>query len=328
MNEHKAEIIETRKGCLGSSDGNLIRSVAQLGKVPKSAYKRLAELKGLIPHQDIPQTAAVKAGDFIEDAIYQHLKANDERYQTNPKLVSKKLSRKNVTLISHVDFMLKDDDKKVVDIYECKATKYDFTQTRDTYISQLFIHWMLGSEYVSELGKGWKLRLFLCHYSTDGLDLENDGIEFDPERLTVKQVKLPKYLFDIRTAMDVIDDFLESFDEYYEGDVIDGSLLPQNVREQFDAITTIIAEIKERDAKVEEFKAKLYEFMVEKDIKSINCDAFTISRVDPTVSKSFDGKRFINEMKEQHPIKGRRLEEQYTKTVNKKGYASIKIKNK
>ena len=326
MEDYKSEIVQSRVGSLGSSDGKILLQVAQLGSVPKSAYKRLAVCKGLIEHEDIPRTAAIKAGDEIEMLIYEHLKAKDERWQSNPLLVSEKYSRPNCKLISHIDFMLKDDEKKELNLYECKATHYTFEQTRDIYKAQLFIHHLLGNEMISKLGKGWKMKLHLVHYDTNGLDLENDGVTFDPERLTVKALRMPKTLFDMGMAMDIVNSFLENFNEYYEGDEIDSVYLPKKVKHDFDTITSVLAEIKERENKVEEFKRKLYDFMLDKNIKGIRSEEWSITRVDASESKSFDGKKYLADLKYLHPRKAKKIEEKYTKTVARGGYVKISVR--
>ena len=324
MEDYKNEIVETRKGCLGSSDGKLICSVAKNGIVPKSAYKRLAVLKGLTEHVDIPHTAAVRAGDEIENIIFNHLKQGDERYQSNPMLVSKKFSRKNVKLISHPDFMLVEEGEKVVRLYECKATNKTFERTRMQYIEQLYVHYVLGKEYVEGLGDGWTVKLYLCHYNTSGLNLEN-GVEFDPSRLTVHQVYFSTMYFDVMRGMNIVNAFLENFTEYYEGDEIDANLLPTNVKSQFDNVAAMLVEIKERESKVEEFKQHLYQFMVDKDIKSIKNDVFSITRVDPTVSKSFDAKKYVADLIKKYPRKSKKIIADYTKETKRKGFASIKV---
>jgi hypothetical protein len=126
--------------------------------------------------------------------------------------------------------------------------------------------------------------------------------------------------------MDIVDAFLEDFNEYYEGDEVDADMLPQQVRTQFDEVATFLSEIKEREAKVEEFKQKLYSFMVEKEIKSIKCDAFAITRVDETTTKSFDAKSFLEDLKQNHPRKADRLVAKFSKETKKKGYVKISIR--
>lgn len=327
MEQYKDEIRSTRKGALGSSDGKLLMRIAMRGEVPQSAYKRLAVCKGLTEQQEIPYTAAVRTGDEIEMAIFDMLRSSDSRYQSNPCLTSEKYSRKNVRLISHIDFMLQDDDKKILYMYECKASKYTTETVRRQYKEQLYVHYLCGSEYAAKLGKGWKMKLFLCHYNTDGLDLEN-GVEFDSERLSVVPVRMEKNYFDMGLAMDVIDNFLEGFTEYYgDGEDVNRDLLPANVKQQFENISNTLAEIKEKEVLVDEFKQRLYAFMSEKGIKSVKSDSFSIVRVDPTVQHSFDHKKFLEDERTKHPRKTKVLEKKYDKTTNKKGYAKITLNN-
>lgn len=328
--DYKNQIRSSRCGALGSSDGKLIISVAESGIIPKSAYKRLAVCKGLIEQEDIPYTAAVRAGDELEMLVFEHLKANDDRYQSNPCWVSKKYSRKNVNLLTHPDIVLQDDENKILNVYEVKCTKFTFEQTKDTYKAQLIIHWVIANEIAKELG-GYKVKLSLVHYSTEGMNLE-DGFEFDPSRLTVKTLRNMEKLsksYRIAEAMDIIDNFLENFNEYYESDEeILYEILPANVQNQFDSITTLLTEIKEREDKVAAFKSKLYDFLTEKNIKSIKNNDWSIVRIDPTESVQFDNKRYLEDFSIEHPRQYKKIRNKYDKVVKKKGYVSIKIKDK
>ncbi len=322
--DYKQEIIQTRVGCLGSSDGNLIASVALNNYVPKSAYKRLAICKGLIPKGEDFTNAAMRMGDEVENQIYNHLKAKNDKYVSNPLWVSKKYSRENVKLISHPDLVLFDEKKKIIFIYEIKATKYDFSITRQRYRHQLYIHSILGKEIAESTGKGWKTKMYLVHYSTNGLNLDEHN-DFDPSRISIHDVKFHA-LFDIGKAMDLIDIFLAGMTEYYDGDNVDANQLPDNVKEKFEKVTTALREIKRIEEEVNDFKEKLYSFMCEKDIKTISNDIFSITRVDSTESKTFDAKKFLSDYAQSHPRKIKQLREKYEKTTKKKGYALIKLK--
>lgn len=325
--DYKNEIRSSRCGALGSSDGKLILQVAESGVIPKSAYKRLAVCKGLVEQEDIPYTAAVRAGDELEMRVFEHLKANDDRYQSNPCWVSKKYSRKNVKLLTHPDIVLQDDENKVLNVYEVKCTKFTFEQTRDTYKAQLIIHWVIANEIAKELG-GYKVKLSLVHYSTEGMNLE-EGFEFDPSRLTVKQlrnIEKEANTYRLSDAMDIVNDFLENFNEYYEGDEIESEYLPEKVKQEFDTITTILTEIKEREAKVEEFKARLYDFMLSHDIKSIKNENWGITRVDATESRQFDSKAFLSDYATKHPRAYKKLVSGFEKVVKRKGSVQIRIK--
>lgn len=326
MNEYKSDIIATRCGALGSSDGKLIISVAENGVIPKSAYKRLAVCRGLIEQEEIPQTAAVRAGDELEMLVFEHLKANDKRYQSNPCWVSKKYSRKSVKLLTHPDIVLQDDENKVLNVYEVKCTKFTFEQTKDTYKAQLIIHWIIANEIAKELG-GYKVKLSLVHYSTAEVNLE-DGFEFDPSRLTVKTLRNMEKLsksYRIAEAMDLIDTFLETFDVYALEDEIPYGLLPTKVKTKFDEMTALLAEIKEKEKKIENFKKELFDFFTEKNIKSIKNEQWSITRVDPTESKQFDSKKYLEDLAAKHPRVYRNLAKNYEKTVCKKGFIKIKI---
>jgi hypothetical protein len=327
MEDYKEDIRNSRRGSLGSSDGKLILQVCERGEVPKSAYKRLAVLKGFIEQQEIPQTAAVRAGDELEMLVYDHLKSTDDRYQSNPLWVSTKFSRKNVKLISHPDIVLQDDEKKVLNVYEVKCTKFTFEQTKDTYKAQLIIHWVIANEVAKELG-GYKVRLSLVHYSTEGMNLE-DGFEFDPSRLTVKTLRNMEKLsksYHLAEAMDLIDAFLEDFNEFYE-DEVDGNLLPEKVKTEFDQVTTFLTEIKEREKKVEDFKKKLTEFMISKGVKAIKTDAWAITLVNESESVSVDYKAiFANEIEAKKPRIANKLKKQYKKVTKKKAYIKISIR--
>lgn len=327
MNEAKQEIIATRVGCLGGSDARLIQSIAEAGKIPQSAMKRLAVCKGLAEQPQFTNPA-IEFGNYIESMVFESLHSQDVRWQSNPCLVSGKYSRKNVKVIDHVDFFLQDDEKKVLVLGECKGTRSTYEQTYDEYRWQLMHHYLLGCERAKELG-GYRVKVMLCHYRTEGIDL-TQPFEFDPSRLTVKTLRNMEKLsksYHISEAMDLIDAFLEDFNEYYEGDEIPYNLLPANVQGQFDEITTMLAEIKERENKVAEFKEKLYSFLAEKGIKSIRNDAWSITRVDPTESKQFDSKRYLEDFAAKHPRQFKKVRSEYEKTVRKKGFITIKLNN-
>lgn len=326
MEQYKQDIINTRKGCLGGSDAKLLQQVALWGKVPQSAYKRLAVCKGLIEQENIT-TKVMEYGDFIEQSIFEHLSEVDKRYQSNPCLVSKRYSTKEVKIIDHVDFVLQDDENKVLNLYECKASKYSTTQVRNIYECQLYHHYLLGGELAKELGN-YRVNVFLCHYDTSDVDLDAPWV-FDPNKISVRQVRFNnKQVFDMAKAVSIVSDFLADFNEYYDGDEIDAVYLPEKVKKEFENITTVLKEIKEREQKVNDFKDKLYSFLQEKGIKSIKSDAFNITLVNPSESVSVDYKKlFEQEIESKHRVKAKRLKEKYKKSTQKKGFVTIKLKD-
>jgi hypothetical protein len=326
--DYKQDVRQTRLNSLGSSDARMLQQIASLGSVPKSAYKRLAVCKGLIEQTDIPYTNAVRFGDEIENAVFGYLSEAGEGYVSNPLWVSHKYSRKNVRCITHPDIVRFDYEHKILYVYECKASKYDTKQVRNEYEYQLYHHWLLANEMASKMEGRWKVKLFLVHYDTNGLDLSQPQ-DFDVDRLTIKQLRFGSVkAYNLSLAMDIVNDFLEGFDEFYDGDEIDGNLLPEKVKNEFDQVTTFLTEIKEREKKIDDFKKKLTEFMISKGIKGIKTDAWAITLVNESESVSVDYKAiFANEIEAKKPRIANKLKKQYKKVTKKKAYITIKVRD-
>lgn len=326
--EHKEEIINSRIGCLGASDGKMLAQIDTLGNVPQSAYKRMAIVKGLIPNEEIPSNTLMKAGDYAEYRIYNDIMLKrDSRFQSNPRWESKKLSRKFCKLIAHPDFVLEDVESKTLYVYECKATKFSIAETRSNYKAQLFIQHSLAREVASSLGLGWKVKMYLVHYDMNDVEIQEDGeFEFDESRVSFEEIRFINKVFNIGYAMDVVDNFLSTFDFYSENEIVESNLLPEKVQNQFKQVAMVLQEIKRKEKLVDDFKAKLYDFLSSKGIKGVQGDGFSFTVVNPTTQVSFDGKKFIEDYTQEHPTKAKRLKAKYSKTVNKKGYVKVSVK--
>lgn len=324
MENYKDDILTTRCGYLGSSDAHMMAQVDLMGRVPKTAYKRLAICKNLIPPQDGVKTRAMQFGDFIEQSIFAHLSANDSRYESNPRWESVKYSRKNVKCISHPDIVFVDDANKTLHVWEVKTTKDSIEETRHKYRRQLYHHLLLAREIAEK--KRYRVRLYLCHYDTNGVDIDAP-FEFDPSRLTIRETKFAAAAFDLANAMNIIDAFLDTFTEYYEEDIVDATLLPMPIQEQFAQMSIYLREIKDRESKLDRFKAALYDFFTEKGIKRVACGDFSFTLVAPTENVTVDYKElFANEIEAKTPVKAKHMKEKYKKVIKKKGYITIKVK--
>lgn len=327
--DYKEEIINTRKVGLGSSDAAMLAKIANLGEVPKSAYARMAVIKGLREAVDTPTSSAMRYGDEIEMAIYAHLKRGMEvegvEIMSNPMIVSEKYSRPLCKLFTHPDIVIKDNNNKIVSIYEVKASKEMAYYTKIRYKAQIYTHYMLAKEWATRLGRGWRVRVYLALYNTNGLDLDVEN-EFDVERLRIYNMKFPAQIYDIAHGMDVVQEFLEGFNEYYEGDEVESEYLPEKVRSEFDGVARLLGEIQEREQKVNEFKQRLYAFLLSHDIKSIKSENYVITRVDDSESVSFDYKKWLEDYQKSHPYKARKLVREYEKRTKRKGYVTIKLK--
>lgn len=99
-------------------------------------------------------------------------------------------------------------------------------------------------------------------------------------------------------------------------------------RKTFDRATALLTEIKEREQAVDDLKSKLFNFFTEKNIKSIKNKQWSITRIDPTESKRFDMKKYLEDFSSEHPVLYKKLRSKYEKTVKKNGYIQIKINEK
>lgn len=316
--DYKNDIINSRIGSLGSSDGKVLAAIAKNGCVQRGQVERLAIAKGLYERPNITNIA-MQYGDFIENMIYDSLVQVDERWESNKCFRSQKYGREGLGLLVHIDFSLFDEsrDKPLLLWVECKATTTDIEQTYKDYKEQLYIEYMLGKELAEELGADFKLEL--CHYDASVMFEDESQLQFafDPDKISRKKVVFKKPVFDISFGMDIASKYVSEMTEY-KREEIDWDYLPAEVQEQMKQVNNILVSIKEKQDRIEEFKSRFYDFLCKNEVKSIKTPYFTISRVDESVSIQFDKVRFTAE----HP----ELAAKYQRAVKKKGYVLIKTK--
>lgn len=316
--DYKNDIINSRIGSLGSSDGKVLAAIAKNGCVQRGQVERLAIAKGLYERPNITNLA-MQYGDFIENMIYDSLVQVDERWESNKCFRSQKYGREGLGLLVHIDFSLFDDsrDKPLLLWVECKATTTDIEQTYKDYKEQLYVEYVLGKELAEQLGADFKLEL--CHYDASVMFEDEFQLQFafDPDKISRKKVIFKKPVFDISSGMDIAAQYVSEMTEY-KREEIDWDYLPADVQEQMKQVNNILVSIKEKQDSIGEFKSRFYDFLCKNEIKSVKTPYFTISRVDESVSIQFDKVRFTAE----HP----ELAAKYQRAVKKKGYVLIKTK--
>lgn len=316
--DYKDEIISSRVGALGGSDGKVLAAIANNGCVQRGQVERLAIAKGLYERPNITNLA-MQYGDFIENMIYDSLVQVDERWESNKCFRSQKYGREGLGLLVHIDFSLFDEsrDKPLLLWVECKATTIDIEQTYKDYKEQLYVEYVLGKELAEQLGADFKLEL--CHYDASVMFEDESQLQFafDPDKISRKKVIFKKPVFDIASGMDIAAQYVSEMTEY-KREEIDWDYLPAEVQEQMKQVNNILVSIKEKQDSIEEFKSRFYDFLCKNEIKSVKTPYFTISRVDEAISMQFDKVKFASE----HP----ELVAEYQKEVKKKGYVLIKTK--
>lgn len=313
--DYKQDILATRIGGLGASDGKLLARISRNGCVQSSDIERLAIAKGLYERPNITNMA-MRYGDFIENKVFESLQIINPNYKSNLYFESQELSRDGLKLFCHIDFCLQDDEKKTLVWTECKATTTSVEQTKKDYIEQLFIEWLLCREMASELGYLFQLRL--CHYDASNILDECGDFDFAPDKLTISNVSFENELFDVYLGMEIAADYVNSMTEYHKEE-IEWEYLPEPIQKQMEVINDSLTLIKEREVEISEFKDRMYKFLCDNDIKSIKTPFFSINRIDESISVSFDSKKFKEEQPE--------IYNKYTKSVKKKGYAMIRLKD-
>jgi len=310
--DYKNIIIAHHKHGLGASDGDLLYKISGLGCVPSSCTERLAIIKGLYEKPEDITTMAMQKGNDLELSVFEMLHNEDERWESNKYIESKKFSRENCKLFCHIDFFLQDNEKKTVTFVECKCTNKSLIEARRTYTNQLFLENVLGKEYTEALGSGWKFSMKLCHYQSS----DYEGV-LNPEKIELKSIRFGRGEFNVGTTMDIVSNYLSEMTEFYK-DEIDANYLPEKVKNEVETISNYLTSIKEMNDKVDEFKKKMYDFMVQKNIKSIKNDSFLITRVDESIVPRFDSKKF--------ELEHRTTYKKYIKNTVRKGYALFKVK--
>ena len=223
--------------------------------------------------------------------------------------------------------VFKDEANKVLRVYETKATKHSILETKQTYKAQIYVENVIAKELAISWGKGWKVKTFLVHYDTNDID-PNDPFVFDPNRLTVSEMRFNIPVFNIGRSLDIVDNYLSTLDMYSEDDSYDSRMLPTKVQSQFAEIATFMREIKEREEKIDTFRKKIADFFLAKGIKKVSCDEFSFTLVADTTTSKVDYKQmFEEEMASKHPTKAKKLERKYTKTSTRKGFIQIRVKD-
>lgn len=314
---YKEEIIATRIGNLGSSDAKIIDKADITGVVSEADKERLAILKGLYQKEDAV-TSEMRYGDFIEQKIYEMLKSDDERWQSNPCYTSKKYARKNLGLIAHPDFVLINDETKTISVCECKATIASTEETKRNYLGQMYIEYSLMKEYAEINGfSKYKINVILYHYDSHEMYDADNVFVFNPDKITLAKISFRRPPFNIAHGMDVINDFLETFTSFHKEEV-EFEYLPEQVQSVIKSVADVLKQQEENEAKIKKFKEDIYDIMCKEDIKSIKNQWFTLTRIDDTIVSKFNTLQFKNA----HPT----LYKKFLSDNKKKGYALIKVK--
>ena len=159
-------------------------------------------------------------------------------------------------------------------------------------------------------------------------ELENEityfNIEFNPNNLVIEKIKRDKNKFkQISVKIEKFRNCIKLLkenptmteEEFYKYFYNDNNL--QVLTNEVAKLEIGLLKYKELEEKFKKAKEKLYDAMIENDVKSFKTNTITITRIDSTITTSLDSKK----IKEERP----EIYEQYKKETLKKGYVKTTI---
>ena len=287
---HKQEIEVTRVGGFGGSDASLfyrvgLRGLSALNNTDK---KRIRVAKGMDEYKSIPMTDAMQRGHDFED-FYEMSESTS--LMSREVLFSAELA-KNFKTFFHADF----SDKYYV--YELKCVQNPDNVEKD-YEAQLQWQAMVS---------GMKVCLVVCDSSKRFEDY-NEPIEIIRDENVINILK---------NGIRLIDENWETLDLNVGEEWSDSDLMPFE-KNDIAVFTSYLQRIQQLEDLAEESKAKVFQFMMDNNIKSLKSGSYTVTFTPESTTTSLDKKKLFTA----HPeIK----EQDYLKTSPKNAYITVKLK--
>ena len=288
---HNQEIEVTRVGGFGGSDANLfyrvgLRGLSALNNTDK---KRIRVAKGIDEYKPIAMNDAMQRGHDFED-FYEMSESTS--MMSREVLFSAELA-KNFKTFFHADF----SDKYYV--YELKCVQNPDNVEKD-YEAQLQWQAMVS---------GMKVCLVVCD-SVKRFEDYNEPIEITRDENVISILK---------NGIRLLDENWETLDLEVGEEWSDSDLMPFE-KNDIAIFTSYLQRIQQLEELAEESKLKVFQFMRDKNIKSLKSDSYTVTFTPESTTSTLDKKKLFTE----HPeIK----EQDYIKTSPKKAYITVKLKN-
>lgn len=299
--QHQEEIQATRVGGFGGSDAKIFASIAKKGleNIGQTYLRRIAVAMGLQEYQPILQTEAMAKGHEFEDRLELNYSALPETMQPERevKLELGKFwfSPKNFKIFAHADFCLK-NEKKVFEAKFIEDANTTTSEVAEKYKYQLQWYYLLGAEAVTLVrGYGEEMRV-------EEMEIEEDNVIIN--ELIAGIVALDKAISNGWQPTLLSD--------YNEEDI------PEDVAHSLAEINILQREIDKLQKNIDTEKENIKFWMEMNEAKNLANPYISVTYVAPSVSTSFDSKKF----KEENPD----LFEKYQKEQKKAGFIKIKLK--
>lgn len=285
MKNHEQTILDSRKGCIGGSDLQLVLDIAKRAAEAKpltiTQKKRIRVLLGMDEPKSAPITPAIEAGREFENEFEKQLMWDGVLYERE-KLLEGKIYE-TFKHIAHADFFCNGE------VVECKwSGVHDIEELKRKYYAQL-----QGYYLFDEVRKVWL-------YTNSG----ECCIERDEE-----------FINSLREALATLNSLIVIGCDLSVNEISDKEL-PASIAETVAEIERIKAEINtlEWDLNIE--KSKLEEWLRNENVTKLTTGLATYSVTAETTRESFDSKKFKAECPD--------IYEKFTKTTTVKGGLSIR----
>ena len=287
---HKNEIEVTRVGGFGGSDAAMFYRIGLKGlsAITNSDKKRIRVAKGMDEYKPIAMNDAIKRGHDFEDWY-------SENYQSAAMERERKFTRdlaRNFDTFFHADF-------SDTFIYELKST-HNPDDVLATYEAQLQWQHMISAMPVY-------------------IVISDSSLPFEDCSEPIEVKRNERIIEILQNGIRLLDENWNTLDLEIGEEWSDSDLMPFE-KNDIAVFTSYLQRIQQLEELAEESKAKVFQFMMDNNIKSLKSDSYTVTFIPESTTTSLDKKKLFTE----HPeIK----EQDYLKTSPKKAYITVKLKN-
>lgn len=285
MKNHEQKILDSRKGCIGGSDLQLVLDIAKRAAEAKpltiTQKKRIRVLLGMDEPKSAPITPAIEAGREFENMTEKQMIVDGVLYERE-KLIEGKIYE-TFQHIAHADFFCDGE------VFECKwSGVHDLEELERKYYAQL-----QGYYLFDEVREVWlHTNSGCCH------------IERDENFITL-----------LRDALATLNSLIVIGCDLSVNE-ISNKELPADIAEAVNEIERIKAEINQLEWDLNIEKSKLEEWLRNENVTKLTTGLATYSVTAETTRESFDSKKFKAECPD--------IYERFTKTTTVKGGLTIR----
>lgn len=286
---HEQTILNSRKGCIGGSDLQMVMEIAKRAADAKpltiTQKKRIRVLLGMDEPTSAPFTPAIEAGRKFEDEVERRLQADNVIYEREKLLTGKMFE--TFQHIAHADFFSGGQ------VIECKwSGVHDLEELESKYYAQL-----QGYYLFDDVREVWL-------YSNSGYC----KIEMDEDYITL-----------LRDALATLNSLIVIGCDLSVNEISDKEL-PASIAETVAEIEKIKGEINSLEWDLDIAKSRLEEWLRNENVTKLTTGLATYSITAETTRETFDSKKFKAECPD--------IYEKFIKKTTVKGGLTIYRKEK